>query len=69
MLPTELLQVLVPKLITACLTNEKEETSGIADSSRVLSLLRQLTVDADPMLYDYIRVCFISSMYLMHSYW
>nr|XP_034595825.1 serine/threonine-protein kinase ATM isoform X4 [Setaria viridis] len=49
------LQVLVPKLITACLTNEKEERSGIADSSRVLSLLRQLTVDADPMLYDYIR--------------
>ncbi|CAL4957640.1 unnamed protein product [Urochloa decumbens] len=49
------LQVVVPKLITACLTNEKEERSGTADSSRALSLLRQLTVDADPLLYDYIR--------------
>jgi hypothetical protein len=43
------------------LANEKEEESGVADSSRVLSLLRQLTVDADPLLYDYIRVCLILS--------
>jgi ataxia telangiectasia mutated family protein len=49
------LQVVVPKLITACLTNEKEERSGTADSSGLLSLLRHLTVDADPLLYDYIR--------------
>ncbi|KAL6847730.1 hypothetical protein ACP4OV_021858 [Aristida adscensionis] len=49
------LQVLVPKLVACCLNNENKERSSIADSSRVLSLLRQLTVDADPMLYDYIR--------------
>ncbi|XP_062191304.1 serine/threonine-protein kinase ATM isoform X2 [Phragmites australis] len=49
------LQLVVPKLVTCCLINEKEERSGNADSSRVLSLLRQLTVDADPLLYDYIR--------------
>ncbi|KAK3160101.1 hypothetical protein QOZ80_1BG0055200 [Eleusine coracana subsp. coracana] len=49
------LQVIIPKLVTCCLNNEKEERSGIADSSRVFSLLHQLTVDADPLLYDYIR--------------
>ncbi|KAK3163657.1 hypothetical protein QOZ80_1AG0006470 [Eleusine coracana subsp. coracana] len=49
------LQVVIPKLVTCCLNNEKEERSGIADSSRVFSLLHQLTVDADPLLYDYIR--------------
>lgn len=65
MLPYELLQVVVPKLIAACLTNEKEERSGTADSSGLLSLLQHLTVDADPLLYDYIRVCSISSMYLI----
>lgn len=61
-LTTELLQVVVPTLITACLTNEKEERSGTADSSKILPLLQQLTVDADPLLYDYIRVCFICSV-------
>ncbi|OQU86537.1 serine/threonine-protein kinase ATM isoform X2 [Sorghum bicolor] len=49
------LQVVVPKLVISCLVNEKEERSGTEDSSRVLSLLRQLTVEADPLLYDYIR--------------
>nr|CAB3476606.1 unnamed protein product [Digitaria exilis] len=49
------LQVVVPTLLNACLTNEKEERSGTPDSSRILSLLQQLTVDADPLLYDYIR--------------
>ncbi|EEE53717.1 hypothetical protein OsJ_00056 [Oryza sativa Japonica Group] len=49
------LQLLVPKLVTCCLRNEKGGKGAIADSSRVLSLLRQLTVDADPLLYDYIR--------------
>lgn len=57
-----LVQLLVPKLVTCCLPNEKEGRSAIADSSRVLSLLRQLTVDADPLLYDYIRVCYISTL-------
>ncbi|XP_020405742.1 serine/threonine-protein kinase ATM isoform X6 [Zea mays] len=49
------LQVVVPKLIFSCLINEKEERSGTEDSSRVLSLLHQLTVEIDPLLYDYIR--------------
>ncbi|WVZ71910.1 LOW QUALITY PROTEIN: hypothetical protein U9M48_020441, partial [Paspalum notatum var. saurae] len=49
------LQILVPKLVTSCINMEKEERTATADSSRVLSLLRQLTVDADPLLYDYIR--------------
>ncbi|TVU22297.1 hypothetical protein EJB05_31982 [Eragrostis curvula] len=48
------LQVVVPKLVNCCLINEKEQ-SNTADSSRVLSLLRELTVDSDPLLYDYIR--------------
>lgn len=56
MLPTKLEQVVIPKLVTCCLINDKEERNGIADSSGVLSLLHQLTVDADPLLYDYIRV-------------
>ncbi|KAG8053690.1 hypothetical protein GUJ93_ZPchr0001g32148 [Zizania palustris] len=49
------LQLLVPKLIMCCLRNEKEGRGATADSARVLSLLRQLTVDADPLLYDFIR--------------
>ncbi|KAJ1282905.1 hypothetical protein BS78_03G087400 [Paspalum vaginatum] len=49
------LQVLVPKLVTSCINKEKEERTATADSSGVLSLLRQLTVEADPLLYDYIR--------------
>lgn len=49
------LQLLVPKLVTCCLSNDKERRNGNGDSSKVLSLLRQLTVDADPLLYDYIR--------------
>nr|CAB3472554.1 unnamed protein product [Digitaria exilis] len=49
------MRVVVPTLLNACLTNEKEERSGTPDSSRILSLLQQLTVDADPLLYDYIR--------------
>ncbi len=52
----DFVQLLVPKLVTCCLRNEKGGKGAIADSSRVLSLLRQLTVDADPLLYDYIRV-------------
>jgi ataxia telangiectasia mutated family protein len=51
----DFVQLLVPKLVTCCLRNEKGGKGAIADSSRVLSLLRQLTVDADPLLYDYIR--------------
>ncbi|XP_047054644.1 serine/threonine-protein kinase ATM isoform X1 [Lolium rigidum] len=49
------LQLLVPKLVTCCLPNDKEGGHANGDSSKVLSLLRQLTVDADPLLYDYIR--------------
>lgn len=49
------LQLLVPKLITCCLPNDQEGGRPNGDLSKVLSLLRQLTVDADPLLYDYIR--------------
>ncbi|VAH09133.1 unnamed protein product [Triticum turgidum subsp. durum] len=49
------LQLLVPKLITCCLPNDQEGGCPNGDLSKVLSLLRQLTVDADPLLYDYIR--------------
>ncbi|XBJ11536.1 hypothetical protein VPH35_016223 [Triticum aestivum] len=49
------LQRLVPKLITCCLPNDQEGGRLNGDLSKVLSLLRQLTVDADPLLYDYIR--------------
>uniref|UniRef100_A0ACD5TS08 Uncharacterized protein n=1 Tax=Avena sativa TaxID=4498 RepID=A0ACD5TS08_AVESA len=48
------LQLLVPKLVTCCLPNDKGGHAN-GDSSKVLSLLRQLTVDAEPLLYDYIR--------------
>ncbi|KAF6991028.1 hypothetical protein CFC21_008158 [Triticum aestivum] len=49
------LQLLVPKLITCCLPNDQEGGRPNGDLSKILSLLRQLTVDADPLLYDYIR--------------
>uniref|UniRef100_R7WG20 Serine/threonine-protein kinase ATM n=1 Tax=Aegilops tauschii TaxID=37682 RepID=R7WG20_AEGTA len=48
-------KLLVPKLITCCLPNDQEGGRLNGDLSKVLSLLRQLTVDADPLLYDYIR--------------
>uniref|UniRef100_A0A0D9UVU8 Serine/threonine-protein kinase ATM n=1 Tax=Leersia perrieri TaxID=77586 RepID=A0A0D9UVU8_9ORYZ len=51
-------QTLLLKLLlhlASSFSNEKEGRGAFADSSRVLSLLRQLTIDADPLLYDYIR--------------
>jgi ataxia telangiectasia mutated family protein len=48
-------------LVTCCLPNDKEGGHANGDSSKVLSLLRQLTVDADPLMSDYIRVRFVST--------
>jgi ataxia telangiectasia mutated family protein len=56
-----LAQLLVPKLVTCCLPNDKEGGHANGDSSKVLSLLRQLTIDADPLMSDYIRVRFVST--------
>ncbi|XP_058091812.1 serine/threonine-protein kinase ATM isoform X2 [Magnolia sinica] len=50
----EQLQFLVSKLVACCIPSNNN-LDPFVQSSRVLSLLHQLTVDADPSLYDYIR--------------
>ncbi|KAJ0962868.1 hypothetical protein J5N97_027990 [Dioscorea zingiberensis] len=49
----EQLQFLVSKLVGCCIPSETQATNVF--SPKVISLLHQLTVDADPSLYDYIR--------------
>lgn len=49
------LQFLVSKLVACCIPPENNQELHIMQSSRVISLLHQLTVDADPSLYDYIK--------------
>ncbi|CAA7402290.1 unnamed protein product [Spirodela intermedia] len=50
----EQLQFLVSKLVICCTPYETREGPS-SPSSKILSLLQQLTVDADKSLYDYIR--------------
>ncbi|KAK1280443.1 Serine/threonine-protein kinase ATM [Acorus gramineus] len=51
----EQLQFLISKLVACCISsNNLSETSSIR-SMKVLILLHQLTVDADPFLYGYIK--------------
>lgn len=49
-------QFLVSKLVACCIPSENNPELHVMQSSRVLSLLHQLTVDADPALYDCIKV-------------
>ncbi|KAH7658743.1 Non-specific serine/threonine protein kinase protein [Dioscorea alata] len=49
----EQLQFLVSKLVACCIPSEAQ--AAYVCSPNVISLLHQLTVDADPSLYDYIR--------------
>lgn len=51
----EQLQFLVSKLVACCIPAENQREPSCVHSSGVLSLIHQLTVDADPSLYDYIR--------------
>nr|CAD1842809.1 unnamed protein product [Ananas comosus var. bracteatus] len=51
----EQLQFLVSKLVACCIPLKYEGEAAVLHSSGVISLLHQLTVDADPSLYDYIR--------------
>ncbi|KAJ3700717.1 hypothetical protein LUZ61_004422 [Rhynchospora tenuis] len=49
------LQFLVSRLVASCISTGNCEEGSISHSSNVVSLLHQLTVDASPSLYDYIR--------------
>ncbi|WOL02921.1 serine/threonine-protein kinase ATM [Canna indica] len=51
----EQLQFLVSKLVSCCIPYESQEEKVVPFSSRVISLLHELTVDADPLLLDHIR--------------
>ncbi|XP_022767135.1 serine/threonine-protein kinase ATM isoform X5 [Durio zibethinus] len=51
----EQLQFLVSKLVACCIPLEADGQPSASVSSQVLSLLLELTVDSDPLLYDYIR--------------
>nr|XP_029123739.1 serine/threonine-protein kinase ATM isoform X3 [Elaeis guineensis] len=51
----EQLQFLVSKLVACCIPAENKREPSCVHSSGLLSLLNQLTVDADLSLYDYIR--------------
>uniref|UniRef100_F6GSQ7 Serine/threonine-protein kinase ATM n=1 Tax=Vitis vinifera TaxID=29760 RepID=F6GSQ7_VITVI len=53
--PGEQLQFLVSKLVACCIPSETNAELSGTRSSQVLSLLHQLTIGADPSLYDYIR--------------
>ncbi|XP_077244126.1 serine/Threonine-kinase ATM-like protein isoform X2 [Tasmannia lanceolata] len=51
----EQLQFLVSKLVACCIPSESNREHYAIQSSKVISLLHELTVDADPSLRDYIR--------------
>lgn len=51
----EQLQFLVSKLVACCIPLETHGELSRTQSSQVVSLIHQLTVDSDPSLYDYIR--------------
>ncbi|KAK7350621.1 hypothetical protein VNO77_09440 [Canavalia gladiata] len=50
----EQLQFLVSKLVACCIPSKPKESCE-STASQALSLLRMLTVDSDPSLYDYIK--------------
>ncbi|KAG0493501.1 hypothetical protein HPP92_004495 [Vanilla planifolia] len=49
----EQLQFLVSKLVACCIPSGRGESSTLP--SQIIKLLSQLTVDADPLLYDFIK--------------
>lgn len=51
----EQLQFLMSKLLMCCVPSESSSKLSAATSSQVLSLLRQLTLDSDPSLHEYIK--------------
>ncbi|KAI3914770.1 hypothetical protein MKW98_002006 [Papaver atlanticum] len=51
----EQLQFLVSKLVSCCIPSENKGDLPSSPSSQVMCLLRQLIVDSNPSLYDYIR--------------
>ncbi|KAA8540818.1 hypothetical protein F0562_024781 [Nyssa sinensis] len=51
----EQLQFLVSKLVACCIPSESDGELSGSQSSQVLTLLHQLTVDSDPSLYEYIK--------------
>ncbi|XP_047265675.1 serine/threonine-protein kinase ATM isoform X3 [Capsicum annuum] len=51
----EQLQFLISKLVMWCVPSESSSKLSAATSSKVLSLLCQLTLDSDPSLHEYIK--------------
>ncbi|XP_017218492.1 serine/threonine-protein kinase ATM [Daucus carota subsp. sativus] len=51
----EQLQFLVSKLVECCIPSGTSDQFSTSQSSQVMSLLHQLTVESDPSLHDYIR--------------
>ncbi|CAL5362027.1 unnamed protein product [Camellia sinensis] len=51
----EQLQFLVSKLLACCIPPESNSDLSGTQSSQVVSLFNQLTVDSDPLLHDYIK--------------
>ncbi|KAF7806084.1 serine/threonine-protein kinase ATM-like [Senna tora] len=51
----EQLQFLVSNLVACCIPSKGKQGCHSTKLSEVLSLLRMLTVDSDPSMYDYIR--------------
>lgn len=56
-------QFLVSKLVECCIPSGTSDQFSTSQSSQVMSLLHQLTVESDPSLHDYIRVslCLLTS--------
>lgn len=57
LLPFFPLQFLISKLVMCCISSESSPKLSADTSSQVLSLLSQLTLDSDPSLHEYIKVC------------
>ncbi|KAJ8476072.1 hypothetical protein OPV22_019799 [Ensete ventricosum] len=51
----EELQFLVSKLVACCIPSESQNEKAVPPPPAVISLLHELTVDADPLLLGYIR--------------
>ncbi|XP_064968170.1 serine/threonine-protein kinase ATM-like isoform X2 [Musa acuminata AAA Group] len=51
----EELQFLVSKLVACCIPSESQNVKAVPPPPAVISLLHELTVDADPLLLGYIR--------------
>ncbi|THG07383.1 hypothetical protein TEA_016175 [Camellia sinensis var. sinensis] len=58
----EQLQFLVSKLLACCIPPESNSDLSGTQSSQVVSLFNQLTVDSDPLLHDYIKVYLFCSL-------